>query len=155
VPGDELRALFRDVPSPVGVVTVEVGGNAAGLTVDSVVSLSAHPPLVGIALGRHAALHELLREAGSFAISILASGQEHLAQHFARGVPPIALWEGIAIRQGDGPPLLLGAIGWLTGRVAAEVPTGEDTFFVGEVLSIEAGARERPLVYVDRRYVSG
>ena len=59
------------------------------------------------------------------------------------------------MREGDGPPLLQGAIGWLTGRVAAEVPAGEDTFFVGEVLSVEAGARERPLVYVDRRYISG
>ena len=85
---------------------------------------------------------------------MLAEGQEPLAQHFARGVPPIALWEGVAIREGGGPPLLEGAIGWLTGRVSAEVPAGEDTFFVGEVASVEAGADERPLVYVDRRYVS-
>jgi len=77
-----------------------------------------------------------------------------VAQHFARGVPPIALWEGIDVRAGEGPPLVAGAIGWLTGRVSAEVPAGEDTFFVGEVLLLEEGARERPLVYVDRDYVS-
>ena len=76
-----------------------------------------------------------------------------MAQHFARGVPPIALWEGIDVRAGEGPPLVAGAIGWLTGRVSAEVPAGEDTFFVGEVLSVEAGAHERPLLYVDRSYV--
>ena len=28
------------------------------------------------------------------------NGQEALAQHFARGVPPIALWEGISRRPG-------------------------------------------------------
>jgi flavin reductase (DIM6/NTAB) family NADH-FMN oxidoreductase RutF len=49
---------------------------------------------------------------------------------------------------------VVGAIGWLTGRVSAVVPAGEDTFFVGEVLTVEEGARERPLVYVDRGYVS-
>jgi flavin reductase (DIM6/NTAB) family NADH-FMN oxidoreductase RutF len=67
-------------------------------------------------------------------------------------VPPIAIWEGIDVREGEGPPLVAGAIGWLTGRVRAEVPAGEDTFFVGEVLSVEEGARERPLVYVDQGY---
>ena len=107
MPGDDLRALFREVPSPVGVVTVVVEGDAAGLTVDSLASLSADPPLVGIALRRNAALHELLREAGAFAISILASDQEHLAQHFARGVPPIAHWTGIETTTGElGAPLI-------------------------------------------------
>jgi hypothetical protein len=33
------------------------------------------------------------------------------------------------------------------------VAAGEDTFFVGEVVSVEPGVRERPLVYVDRRYL--
>ena len=60
VAGDELRALMREVPAPVSVVTVDVGGQSAGLTVDSLVSLSLEPPLVGVAVGRHAALHELV-----------------------------------------------------------------------------------------------
>ena len=112
VAGNELRSLFRQLPSPVGIVTVDVGGQAAGLTVDSLVSLSLEPPLVGVALRRHAALHELLREAGSFAVSILGGGQEHLAQHFARGVPPIGLWTGIDTRAGElGAPLIEGALG--------------------------------------------
>ena len=118
VAGDALRALFREIPSPVAVVTVDVSGQAAGLTVDSFVPLSLEPPLVGLALRRHAALHELVREAGAFAVSVLASGQEHLAQHFARGVPPIALWTGIETSRGElGAPLLDGALGWLECRL--------------------------------------
>jgi flavin reductase (DIM6/NTAB) family NADH-FMN oxidoreductase RutF len=109
---------------------------------------------VGFAVRREAALHELLRRSGAFGVSLLAAGQEHLAQHFARGVPPIALWEGVSVRDTPGPPLLDGAIGWLTGTVAREVPAGEDTFFVGHVDSVEDGAPARPLVYVDQRYVS-
>ena len=60
----------------------------------------------------------------------------------------------VELRESNGPPLLAGAIGWLTGRVSAEVPAGEDTFFVGEVLSVEDGDPERPLVYVDQRYAA-
>ena len=150
--GEELRELMRRFPAGVAVVSVDLGGERVGLTIGTLIPLSLEPPLVGFAVRREAALHELLRRAPTFGASLLASGQQSLAQHFARGVPPIALWEGIAVRQSDGPPLLLGAIGWLTGRVAGEVPAGEDTFFVGEVLSVEEGARERPLVYVDRGY---
>src|SRR5256885_17236810 len=107
---------MRRVPAAVAVVTVEVEGRAAGLTVGSLVSLSLEPPLVGFAVRRDAALHELLRETEEFAVSLLAAGQEALAQHFARGVPPIALWERVAVREAEGPPLLDGALGWLRGR---------------------------------------
>ncbi|HEX6491491.1 MAG TPA: flavin reductase family protein [Gaiellaceae bacterium] len=150
--GDELRALMRRFPAGVAVVGVDSNGERLALTVGTLIPLSLEPPLVGFAIRREAALHELLRGAGSFGVSLLAAGQEALAQHFARGVPPIALWEGVALREGSGPPLLAEAIGWLTGRVAAELSAGEDSFFVGEVHSVEQGAKERPLVYVDQDY---
>jgi len=154
VPGDDLRALFREVPSPVGVVTVAVEGDAAGLTVDSLVSLSADPPLVGIALGRNAALHELLREAGAFAISILASEQEHLAQHFARGVPPIAHWTGIETTVGElGAPLIEGALGWVECRIVFEREVGDHTLFVGEAVSVRRGPGREALVHLRRTYM--
>jgi flavin reductase (DIM6/NTAB) family NADH-FMN oxidoreductase RutF len=153
VAGDELRALFREVPSPVGVVTVDVEGESAGLTVDSFVPLSIDPPLVGIALGRHAALLELLREAGAFAVSILASGQEHLAQHFARGVPPIGLWIGVETTVGAlGAPLIEGALGWVECRLASEVDAGDHTLFVGSVESARRGPGREALVHLHREY---
>jgi flavin reductase len=153
VPGDELRALFQEVPSPVGIVTVAVGQEAAGLTVDSFGTLSIDPPLVGVALGRHAALHELMREAGAFAISILASGQEQLAQHFARGVPPIAHWAGIETSAGKlGAPLIDDAIGWVECQLAFEHEVGDHTLFVGEAVSVQHGPGREALVHLRRAY---
>jgi flavin reductase (DIM6/NTAB) family NADH-FMN oxidoreductase RutF len=143
---------MRRFPSGVAVVGVDLEGERVALTVGTLIPLSLDPPLVGFAVRRRAALHELLRRSGAFGASLLAAGQDSLAQHFARGVPPIALWEGVDVLEREGPPLLAGAIGWLTGRVSAEVPAGEDTFFVGEVTSVEEGEQERPLVYVDQRY---
>jgi flavin reductase (DIM6/NTAB) family NADH-FMN oxidoreductase RutF len=153
--GEELRELMRRFPAGVAIVSVDLEGERIGLTVGTLIPLSLEPALVGFAVRREAALHELLRRSAAFGASLLAAGQEAVAQHFARGVPPIALWEGIDVREGMGAPLVAGAIGWLTGRVASEVPAGQDTFFVGEVLSVEQGARDRPLVYVDRGYASG
>ena len=145
---------MRRVPAGVAVVTVDVHGQQLGLTVGSLVSLSLDPPLVGISVSREAALHELLRDAGGFAVSLLAAGQEALAQHFARGVPPIAHWHGVATHPGAaGAPLLDGALGWLECRTWGVHGVGDHTFFVAEVLSVERGADTQPLVYFDQRYL--
>jgi flavin reductase (DIM6/NTAB) family NADH-FMN oxidoreductase RutF len=156
VTGDELRAVMRRVPAGVAVVTVDLDGQRVGLTVASLISLSLEPPLVGFAIRHDAALHELLREAQELAVSVLSAGQEHLAQHFARGVPPIALWEGIPLREtGDGPPQLADAVAWLRGRLQAELPTGDHTFFVARVESAEPGAPQaRPLVFHGQAYAA-
>ena len=150
--GDELRAVMGRFPAGVAVVTVELDGQRVGLTVASLVSLSLEPPLVGFAVRRDAALHELLRDAGQFGVSMLAAGQEALAQHFARGVPPIALWERIPLRQTQGPPQLDGAVGWLLCRTESELETGDHTFFVGAVERAEPGPAERPLVFHRQAY---
>jgi flavin reductase (DIM6/NTAB) family NADH-FMN oxidoreductase RutF len=152
--GDDLRALLRNVPAPVSVVTVDLEGERLGLTVASLLSLSLEPPLLGVAVSRHAALHELLRQAETFGVSLLAGDQEHLARHFARGVPPIGLWEGVEVREGEGPPLLEGALGWITCKGADEHAAGDHTLFVGAVTKVELGGPGRnALVYLRQSYV--
>ena len=152
---EELREVMRSFPSGICVVTIEFEQHRTGLTVGSLVSLSLEPPLVGFALGQQAQLHELLRGAGEFGVSLLAADQESVAQHFARSVPPIALWTGVELREDvHGPPLLAGSLGWLRCRVAAEHPAGDHTFFVGEVVWSEVGSRDPALVYVRQGYSS-
>ena len=147
---------MRAFPSGVAVLTVDAEGQRLGLTVGSLVSLSLEPPLVGVAVSRQAAMHELAREAGGFALSLLAGDQEALAQHFARGVPPIALWHGIRWRAGEtGAPLLEGALGWLECRTDGEYPVGDHTLFIGEVVALEPGRRAPALLYVGREYRPG
>ena len=151
--GDDLRDVMRRFPSGVAVVTVNVDGTLLGQTVSALVSLSLDPPLVGISIARQAQLHELLREAGGFAVSLLAGGQEWLSQHFARSVPPIAMWHGVAHHEGsEGAPLLAGAIGWLECRLRSECEAGDHTLFVGEVLAAELGEDAPPLVHVGSEY---
>ena len=152
---DELRALLARYPTGVAVVTVDAGGQKLGLTVGSLVSLSLEPPLIGFGVARDAAMHELLREAGGCAVSLLAAGQDWLAQHFARGVPPIAMWHGIATEAGaSGAPLLVGALGWLECALREEVAAGTHTFFVCEALRLELGEDAPPLVRVRGAYGS-
>jgi 3-hydroxy-9,10-secoandrosta-1,3,5(10)-triene-9,17-dione monooxygenase reductase component len=141
-------------PVGVSVVTVEVRGTSLGLTLSSLVSLALEPPLVGISVAHQAAFHELLREAGGFAASLLAGDQLGLAQHFARGVPPIAMWEGIAVRDGGRGPLLEGAVGWLECALAGEADAGDHTLFLGRVERAEPGLDASPLLRLGGDYRS-
>jgi flavin reductase len=145
------RSLFRRWPSGVSVVVAELDGRRAGLTVSSLVSLSLEPSLVGVSIARVASLYEVLQEAGEWAVSVLAGEQAHLAQHFARSVPPIALWNGIPVREDD-PRLIADAVGWITARTIEEVAAGDHTFFIGAVQTLELGSAASSLVHVDRTY---
>lgn len=150
--GDDLRGVMQRYPVGVSVVTVDREGEKLGLTVASLVSLALEPPLVGVSIARQAALHELLRAAGGFAVSILGADQQALAQHFARGVPPIAIWQGIDVRDGARGPLLAGALGWLECELADEHDAGDHTLFVGRVERAERGAEGPPLVRLGGEY---
>jgi flavin reductase (DIM6/NTAB) family NADH-FMN oxidoreductase RutF len=150
--GAEQRALFRRWPAGVSIVIAEVDGQRHGRTVSSLVSLSLEPPLVGISVAQSASIHELLRTAGTWAVSVLSGGQEELAQRFAlSGVPPLVLWDGVETREDD-PRLIAGAAGWLTARTVQTVVTGDHTFFVGDVESVEEGQAPTTLVYAYRTY---
>ncbi len=149
----DLRTLLGRYPTGVSVVTVDANGQKLGLTVGSLVGLSLEPPLVGFAISRDAAMHELLREAGGCAVSLLAAGQDWLAQHFSRGVPPIAMWHGIATEAGaSGAPLLVGALGWLECALRDELAAGTHTFFACEVLRLEPGVDAPPLLRLGGEY---
>jgi flavin reductase len=150
--GEELRNLMQRHPAGVSVVTVDLEGERLGLTVASLVSVALEPPLVAISIARQAALHELLRSAGGFAVSLLGAGQIELARHFARGVPPIVLWHGIDKRDGVRGPLLDGALGWLECELAGEHEAGDHTLFVGRVERVEPGADGAPLLRLGGDY---
>jgi flavin reductase (DIM6/NTAB) family NADH-FMN oxidoreductase RutF len=145
---DELRNVMRRFPAPVAVVTTELDGQRFGLTVGSLVSLSLEPPLVGISIGKDSSSHEPIRLAGGWAASLLSGEQRSVAQHFARsGIPPIALWTGVEVREGRRGPLVEAALGWLECKTASEHEAGDHTIFVGTVESVELGATGRGLVY--------
>jgi flavin reductase (DIM6/NTAB) family NADH-FMN oxidoreductase RutF len=100
-------------------------------------------------------MHELLRRAGGFALSLLRGDQEAVAQHFARGVPPFAHWHGIEWREGSGgAPLLEGALGWIEARLAAAHETGDHTLFVGDVVSVDHGPPGPALVHLGQGYTA-
>jgi flavin reductase (DIM6/NTAB) family NADH-FMN oxidoreductase RutF len=151
--GDDLRSVMRRFPSGVSVVTVDADGDRIGVTMGSLISVSLEPPLVAITVGKDNALHELLRAAGVFGVSLLRGDQADVAARFALGMPPLMLWQGVEVRVGTtGAPLVAAALGWLECRVHAEHEVGDHTLFVGEVVNVEEGEPGTGLVYREHGY---
>ena len=147
--GDDLRTAMRRFPAGVAVLTLR---RPFGITIGSLVSVSLDPPLVSVAIGLDSQAHELVRDEGGFAMSLLSAEQESLAQHFARSVPPIAMFEGIETREGARGLLLEGALAWLECEVLDAHPAGDHTLFVAEIERTELGRDGNGLVYRHSRY---
>ena len=144
---------MRVFPSGVCVVSANIEGQRVATTIGSLVSLSLEPPLVGISVGRDVSLHELLRTAGAFGVSILRGEQADVAAHFARGVPPLVLWDNVPLREGEtGAPLLAEALAWMECRVWNRYDAGDHSIFVGEVVFAEEGEPGDALVYREHGY---
>ena len=134
------------------IIAAEVDGRRAGLTVSSLTSLSLRPALVGISIALAASLHDVLRDAHTWTASLLAGDQEQMALQFAASLPADEAWADVVVRDPDRRQLD-GAVGWLTARTVQELSTGDHTFFVGEVISVEQGTAPTSLAYVHRKYL--
>jgi flavin reductase (DIM6/NTAB) family NADH-FMN oxidoreductase RutF len=144
------KTAMAHFASGVTVVTTEHGGKAYGMTVASFASLSLHPPLVLVCIERAVKTHEAIVAAGKFGVSILSSGQADISSRFAsRSDDKFA---GVDTDRGLlGVPLIRGALTTLECTVRDQLPGGDHSIFVGEV--VDARTREgEPLLYFRSGY---
>ena len=77
------QKAFRDVvgrfTSGVTVITTAVDGQPYGTTASAMSSLSMDPPMLLVCLNKSSETGAAVLKAQSFAVNILADGQEHLA----------------------------------------------------------------------------
>jgi flavin reductase (DIM6/NTAB) family NADH-FMN oxidoreductase RutF len=152
-PRDDLALLIESYPDGACIVAADAEGRRVGLTVDSLRTLSLDPPLVGFACESDSLMREVLEDAGGCAITLLAGGQQWLADHFAGGARPIAMWHGLASESGAvGAPLFVGALGWLECSLLESVQLGARTLFVCAVRRVEAGTEAPALLRVRGAY---
>jgi flavin reductase (DIM6/NTAB) family NADH-FMN oxidoreductase RutF len=136
--------------SGVTIVTTESEGRQYGMTVASFASLSLHPPLVLVCIEKSVKTHDAILAAGKFGVSILARDQVEVSNRFAsRSDDKFA---GTPIRLGTlGVPLIEGSLTTLECTLREQLPGGDHSILVGEV--VEAETREAvPLLYFRSGY---
>ena len=136
--------------SGVTIVTAEHEGRPYGMTVASFASLSLHPPLVLVCIEKSVKTHDAIAGAGVFGVSMLALTQQDISGRFASKRDD--KFDGVGIRRGElNVPLIDGATCTLECRVYAQLPGGDHTIFVGEVVDAQT-TEDAPLAYYRSAY---
>lgn len=147
------RSALGHFPSGVCITTtVDGSGRPWGFTASAFSSLSLEPPLILVCLDQKADSHEAFFNAGSFAVSILATHQRALAIRFAtKGAQK---FDGVTTNVGTetGLPLIPESAVHLECRMHQTIPIGDHTILVGEVIGVDVDESVRPLVYHARQY---
>ena len=136
--------------SGVTVVTTEHAGRPYGMTVASFASLSLRPPLVLICIEKSVKTHEAIIGARKFGVSILSDMQADISSRFASRSDD--KFSGVKTNRGQlGIPLIAEALTTLECEVRDQLPGGDHTIFVGEVVDVVT--REGiPLLYFRSGY---
>jgi 3-hydroxy-9,10-secoandrosta-1,3,5(10)-triene-9,17-dione monooxygenase reductase component len=134
----EFRGALGAFATGVTIVTTrDPRGRPVGLTANSFNSLSLDPPMVLWALAKASRNLPAFAAAEFFAVHILASGQQALADRFAqRGADKFAHLE-YDTGQG-GIPLLRRCSARFQCRTAHQYEGGDHAIFVGEVIDFES-----------------
>lgn len=139
------RKIMGRFATGVTVVTTDGPAGLHGLTANAVASLSLDPPLVLVAIDKHAASLEYLRQNRCFAVNILALDQEAISRRFATPGPK-EFGDLEWATASTGAPILAGGLGFVDCRVIDVLPGGDHEVFIGEIVAGEA--REGlPLLY--------
>lgn len=141
------RSVMGTFPTGVAVVTARRGdGSPAGLTVNSLTSVSLDPLLLLVCIDHASASHEAILESGAFAVNLLDEESSHISDSFAGGEREDR-FRGLSWREEEtGSPVLDGALAWMDCRVHQTVVAGDHTIVVARVVSGDL-TDARPLVY--------
>ncbi len=136
------RAAMGRVPTAVTVVTAPGANGPLGATANAVVSLSADPPLMLVALHRRSRTLGEIRGAARFGVNVLAAGQSELAERFATKDPHPVKWTGVPWSDLDGAPAIQGAVLAMSCELREELDGGDHVILVGAVNAMEESGAE-------------
>ncbi len=120
------------------------------MSANSVTSVSLDPPLILVCPSKSSDTWPLIRAAGRFCISVMASQHEHLIRRFAqRNIDRFAGVECIERPSGIGLP---DACAWIDCAMRDEHDAGDHTIVVADVLAIQAAEEAEPLVFFRGQY---
>lgn len=152
--GDDLPAVMRQIPTAVAVLATRLEHTVHATTVSSFTSVSRTPPLISVCLANGSRTLDLVRDARSFALSVLASDQDDLAARFATAgrLTGAEQFDGVPHHLNGFGPVIENATAWIGCRLHAAHPCGDHHIVLGEVGLAQAPSGKHPLLRHDAAY---
>jgi flavin reductase (DIM6/NTAB) family NADH-FMN oxidoreductase RutF len=156
VTGDHFRQVMGHFATGIVVATTrDPDGAPAGLTCNSVTSVSLDPPLVLFCVDRDSKTLPAFLQARAFALSILRETDEAVSRRFATGEPTTRFVDTPTWTAETGMPILSSALAWLDCDLHETVEAGDHRILLGRVrasgVSASPGAVQ-PLLYFRGKY---
>lgn len=146
------RAAFGKVPTAVSIVAVPYRDTVLGITVSSVSSLSADPPLLMFNVDSRARSNELICDAGRFGVNVLGQHQSMISDYCARRGSTKEIAELCLDPSITSTPVLAGVAVHMDCTLEAVHPGGDHNIFVGRIHRIVVREDVDPLVHLAGRY---
>lgn len=149
---EQYKDAFALHAAGVSLVLWANGSRVRGLTLTSVASASADPPLFVFSVATQSRRLVSLRAAPRFSVAFPAADQAAVAERFAQpehGGSPIP--EGIEFHDG-GVPVLSGSRAGVIARLVGCMQVGSSMLLVAEADEVQTGRAAPPLLYSGRRF---
>jgi flavin reductase (DIM6/NTAB) family NADH-FMN oxidoreductase RutF len=153
--GPGLRAMMGRFATGVTVVAARHGPLLAGMTANAIASISIDPPLLMASINRDSETHVAIIGSHSFAVSVLGTEQQAIAECFALPTTAAKLqrfcdapWH----EDETGSPILDGAIAYFDCRLTEPHAAGTHTIFIGEIVAAGYEEGGEPLLWFGSRY---
>ena len=150
----EFVDALRSAVTGVTIVTTDGAAGRYGVTVSAFSSVSAEPPMVLACINRNSPVADALARNKCFAVNVLSTSQQSLADTFAGRPGKRTPYDFSAARWSESPtgaPVLAGAVAGFDCALVTMVDAGTHRIFIGRVVSVATAARD-PLLYSNRAY---
>jgi flavin reductase (DIM6/NTAB) family NADH-FMN oxidoreductase RutF len=134
------------------VAAEDEAGRAHGLIINSLTSVSLHPPIILWCLLDTCAAFRVFTDCLSFSINILGHEDQDLAHQFSRRGDRIIPQDQL-VRMETGAPVLAAAVASLDCRVRSHDRVGDHEVIFGDVAAYRAAPAGDALGYFRGRYV--
>ncbi|HEX6922896.1 MAG TPA: flavin reductase family protein [Bacillales bacterium] len=142
---------FRDAmgkfATGVTVITTASGNEVHGMTANAFMSVSIDPKLISVSVDEKAHMHDKMRQASRFAVSILSEDQLETSMHFAKQKEK----EDIEFEWFSGVPVIKDALANIVCNVYNAYKAGDHTLYIGEVIDLSMKSAN-PLVFFEGKY---
>ncbi|MEM7307102.1 MAG: flavin reductase family protein [Planctomycetota bacterium] len=146
-----LALAMGRIPTGLYVVTSTSEGAPLGFVGSFLMQVGFEPPTVCVAVGKGRDHLDAMRASGRFAVSILDGPSSKIMGAFFKkyegGETAFDHVEHAAAPDG-GPPVLSGALAWLSCRVTGEHETGDHVVVFGEVTDAAPAREGDPSVHL-------
>jgi flavin reductase (DIM6/NTAB) family NADH-FMN oxidoreductase RutF len=135
------------------VAADDAKGRSHGLIINSLTSVSLHPPIMLWCLANGSGAFDVFTRALAFSVNILRSGDEDVAKEFSRRGDRILTADQV-IRMETGAPVLKDAVASLDCRLRLRQPMGDHEVIYGDVVAYRADAGVDALGFFRGQYVT-